>query len=60
VRTKHDIVMPPTYATTRERSLAAARRVLGETMFKQAWVQGQELSLDVAIAEAIRTNLAIS
>jgi len=48
--------VPPSYAAERERSLAAARGVLGDADFAAAWNRGQALSLQEAVAEAMAAH----
>jgi hypothetical protein len=43
----------PATRTTYERAMAAARAQLGEQAFAAAWAEGQKMTLEQAIAEAL-------
>jgi len=42
-----------------DRSYAAARSQLGEAMFAAAWTEGQQLSFDQAVADALEATRAV-
>ena len=42
----------PAARATRERLMAAAREQLGEAAFAAAWAEGQEMTMEQALAEA--------
>jgi predicted ATPase/class 3 adenylate cyclase/Tfp pilus assembly protein PilF len=48
-----DAPLAASYSEERERYLALARQSLGDTLFAREWTQGEMLSLDQAIAEAM-------
>jgi predicted ATPase/class 3 adenylate cyclase/tetratricopeptide (TPR) repeat protein len=48
-----DAPLAASYSEERERYLALARQSLGDTRFAREWAQGEVLSLDQAIAEAM-------
>jgi tetratricopeptide (TPR) repeat protein len=46
--------LPPIGRRSHDRAVAAVRATLGEAAFEAAWAAGRSLSLDQAIAEALR------
>ena len=46
----------PANQADHERSLATARRLLGDAAFDAAWAQGRSLTLEQAVAEALATG----
>ena len=56
LRAAHGIVLRPCDHALHERTLAAARGLLGGEAFAAAWAAGQALSQDGAIAEALAVS----
>jgi predicted ATPase/DNA-binding SARP family transcriptional activator len=48
--------LPPSDRPEYQRDIAAAREALGEGAFAAAWVEGQALSLEEAVSDALRTD----
>jgi len=59
LRSGHGTPVPPSEQADNERTIALARRVLGDEVFASAWTRGQALSLEQAVAEARRTDESI-
>jgi len=56
LRSGHGMPLPPSEQADNERTVALARRALGDEAFVSAWARGQALSLEQAVAEARRTD----
>jgi len=53
LRACHGTPVPPSEQADNERTVALARRALGDEAFASAWARGQTLSLEQAVAEAL-------
>src|SRR5205807_8173052 len=49
-------VYDPDERADRERCLAVARETLGDTAFDEAWAEGQAMTLEQGIADALEVN----
>jgi predicted ATPase/tetratricopeptide (TPR) repeat protein len=56
LRIEHGLPRPPNEAAAVERVVAEAKGAIGEAAFAEAWSQGQVLSVDGAIREAVRDS----